>query len=209
MAKKSKLYVSFVLDETGSMAGVAAQTISGFNEYIETLKKDSSSAAAVFTLTQFNSEHTAVVYSNVPLSEVKPLSRETYQPNGLTPLYDAIGATIRALDTQIGKTKATALVVIQTDGEENHSKEYTRQSIFSLIDEKKNLGWTFVFLGADQDAWLTSQALGIARGNTVSYDSKMTDITFRAVATATVSYARSGGSQTSTLMDDATKKVGK
>jgi len=193
---KNKVLVSFILDETGSMEVVKQQTISGFNEYIQTLRKDKNSKDMLFTLTKFNSDKVEVVSDGVALEEVVTLDDKNYQPSALTPLYDAIGATIHSLESKVKGKKQAALVVIQTDGEENASKEFTREKIFTLIDDKKKLGWTFAFLGADIDAWDASAKLGIAIGNTMNYASADTSKTLRGMATATVGYVSSGGQQT-------------
>ena len=207
MVKKKKMLVSFVLDETGSMLGVKEQTVSGFNEYIQTLKNEKNAKDIRFTLTQFNSEKVEVVHDGAKLKDVPNLTDETYRPDAMTPLYDAIGKTIRALETSMNSKKMSALVVIQTDGQENHSKDYNQQTIFKLIEDKKKEGWSFAFLGADQDAWLASQALGISRGSTMSYNSAQTKGAFRAVATATVIYAHSGGTQTNSFFSEQDEKA--
>jgi hypothetical protein len=194
MAKK--MYVSFILDETGSMQGVKEQTISGFNEYVDTLKGDEKAKKIRFTLTKFNSNKVEIVCKGVKIDEVEHLNSETYRPDALTPLYDAIGRTIRSLERTLDGKKSKALVVIQTDGQENHSKEFTQQGIFKLIDEKKKLGWTFAYLGADQDAWQASQRMGIAKGNTKSYASAQTKSAFKDVAYSTSDYLRERGVQT-------------
>lgn len=200
----SKLFVSFVLDETGSMSSVKSQTIAGFNEYLETLKSDDNAKDIRFALTKFNSERVNVIYDGVKLDKVEKLTDETYRPAALTPLYDAIGQTVRALETKLnGKKKQKALVVIQTDGEENHSKEFDSKGIFALIDEKKKAGWTFVFLGADQDAWLTGQKLGLDQGNVISYASAQTQKTFQRAAVATSYYSQTGGMQSRNLFEEA------
>ena len=196
MAKKKKMLVSFVLDETGSMQSVKKETICGFNEYIQTLKDEKSAGDIRFTLTKFNSGKIEVVHDSVKLEKVNPLCEESYRPANMTPLYDAIGKTIRSLEDKMDGKKATALVVIQTDGNENHSKEFNRDSIFNLIDEKRTAGWTFAFLGADQDAWLAGQVLGIPKGNVMSYDSAETKDAFREVAYASARHTSSGGNQT-------------
>lgn len=199
-----KLFISFVLDETGSMQMVKSQTIDGFNEYIKTLKADKNAGNIRFGLTKFNSEKVDIVYDGVKLDKVDSLNDETYQPAALTPLYDAIGQTIRALEAKLdGKKKQTALVVIQTDGQENHSKEFSQAGIFALIDEKKKVGWTFVFLGADQDAWLAGQKLGLDAGNVVSYNSAQTKRAFNRVANATSYYSTTGGTQSRSLFQEA------
>lgn len=199
----NKILVSFILDETGSMESVKQQTISGFNEYIDTLKKEKTSKNVLFTLTKFNSEAVNIVCDGIKLDDVIRLDNFNYHPNCLTPLYDAIGKTIHSLENKIKGKKQSALVVIQTDGEENASKEFTRESIFNLIDEKKKLGWTFAFLGADQDAWVTSQSLGIAKGNTVSYTSSNTRGTIAMAASSTARYITNNGIQADDYFSNA------
>ncbi|MDD1777641.1 MAG: VWA domain-containing protein [Candidatus Helarchaeota archaeon] len=164
-----KLHISFILDETGSMNDVKGQTIAGFNEYIDNLKKGEASSKALFTLTKFNSEKVEIVCDDVSLACVNKLTNENYNPDHMTPLYDAVGKTIKSLESKMKGKKQHALVIIQTDGQENASREYTRQNIFSMIEDKKKLGWTFAFLGADQDAYLASVLIGISKGNTMCY----------------------------------------
>jgi hypothetical protein len=207
-----KMYVCFILDETGSMNEVKAATISGFNEYIEGLKADETASGVLFSLTKFNSNKHEIVYSNVPLSFVAKLSDRNYRPESMTPLYDAIGKTIASMSGLEGK-KQHVLFIIQTDGLENDSKEYTQKHIFDLIKEKKEKGWTFVFLGADQDAYAASSKIGISYGNTMSYDSVNTKDTIAyAAVNLTRSYTSTGGAQSESLVtteDSTDKKEGK
>ncbi len=185
---KQTTLVVLVLDRTGSMESSRDQIISGFNEYIEGLK---NTEGAEFLLTlllfdKYGDEHLAIdiPYKAAPLDDVKPLTRETYVPRGLTPLYDAIGHGMQVVEQGSGYDKV--IFVIMTDGEENSSKEFTRDKIFTLIDAKKGLGnWTFAFLGADQDAYAASAAIGIGAGNTMSYDSANTKATFGGLTNAT------------------------
>jgi len=195
MAKK--MFVSFVLDETGSMMDVKEQTISGFNEYVDTLKKEADSKKVRFTLTKFNSDKVEIVHDSVKMSKVAHLNSETYQPAALTPLYDAIGKTIRSLEKNLKskKKRAKALVVIQTDGCENYSKEFNRADIFKLIDEKKKDGWTFAFLGADQDAYAASRKIGIPQGSSMRYAGVFTKNAFSDAAYSTSKYIRNKGEQ--------------
>lgn len=160
--------INFVLDETGSMLEVKDQTIRGFNEYIKTLQNQRN-GLCLLSLTKFNSDKVEVVYVAKPVGEVELLTANTYQPAQLTPLYDAVGQTIRAAE-QKARREQNVLVVIMTDGEENDSKEFTREGIFQMIKEKQEKhNWTFVYLGAVQDAWLVGQKLGLHRGNVIAY----------------------------------------
>jgi hypothetical protein len=197
-----KMLVSFVLDETGSMSTFKLQTISGFNEYIDTLKKEKNAKDVLFTLTKFNSEKVDTVYNGSKLEDVVHLNEDSYRPNALTPLYDAVGRTIHSLEDKVTGKKQNVLLVIQTDGQENASKEFTCESIFKLIDEKKKLGWTFVFLGADQDAWLASSVMGISLGNTLSYAGAQTISAFTTTARGTSAYVANNGTQTDSYYGD-------
>jgi hypothetical protein len=171
MAKKAT--VCLVLDETGSMTTIRDQTISGYNEYKNGLKN------VLFTLVKFNSSKVEMVHDGTPIKDVPDLTRETYTPSDLTPLYDAVGKTITGLKGKKG------ILVILTDGQENASVEYSQKQIFDMVTEMKEQGWQVVFLGADQDAWAASQVMGIDRGNTMSFVKGKTMQTFRALASAT------------------------
>ena len=166
--KVAKTIVNFILDETGSMTSCRSQTISGFNEYIKTLQKKAGNI--LMSLTKFNSEKVEIVYAATPIKKVPELTEATFSPAALTPLYDAIGQTIRAVEKE--SEKAKVLMVIMTDGYENASKEFVQKTIFDLIKKKQDEDdWTFVFLGADQDAWEAGQKLGLHRGNVMSFAS--------------------------------------
>ncbi len=104
--------VSFILDETGSMEVCRDATISGFNEYKNGLK---GNGKVKFTLTKFNTDRTKVVYDAVDLKDVKDLTRNTYMPNAMTNLYDAIAVAINLVEVK-GKSKPRMLFVIMTDG---------------------------------------------------------------------------------------------
>lgn len=196
--------VSYLLDETGSMARVIAQTINGFNEYIHTLQKDKAGKYQLW-LKMFNSARTTDIYKGpVGIQEAVALSRSIYRPTNATPLYDAIGDQIEAVKKR--NHKEAILFVIQTDGEENSSRRYDRAEIFRLIDELQKKGWQFVFLGADQDAYQAASLIGIAGANTMSYSSGDTQGAIAMAGAATVMYSRqSGGQQVNStrLMDDA------
>jgi hypothetical protein len=167
---KQKTLVNFLLDETGSMIDKVDQTISGFNEYLAGLRQYGKLARV--TLTKFNTNKTEVVCANTPVKDVPELTHENYKPDYSTPLYDAIFASIRATEEAIAKAREKLLVlcVILTDGLENASREHTRSEIFDLITKKqKDDGWTFLYLGANQDAWAEGGKIAILGGNTQTF----------------------------------------
>jgi len=198
---KKKMHVSFLLDQTGSMHNVKASTISAFNEYIQSLQADPNAKGVLFTLTMFNSDEIKLVHEGVKMEQVIILNDQNYRPASTTPLYDAIGRTIRSLESTLqGKEKA--LVIIQTDGLENASREFTREGIFALIKEKRDSGWAFAFMGADIDAYVVGVALGVDKGSTLSYASGQESTAMRRVGAASITYTASGGTKTSKLFSD-------
>ena len=180
-------YIKILLDESGSMNSCLDQTIEGFNNYIETLVDDKDNNYRL-TLTKFGGNRSEILFRNKSPNTATKLSSSNYNPNGLTPLYDAIGNTINA-----SKSNGRTLFVILTDGEENASQEYNRNAINKLIKKQEANGWTFIYLGADQDAWAHSQHLGLSRGNTLSFCSLDTGKTYGKLAKATVGFTQSKG----------------
>jgi hypothetical protein len=189
--KLKELLVSFVLDETGSMETCKSATISGFNEYIQSLKKQKN---VKMTLTKFNSKKVEVVYTAKPIVDVPALNDDTYRPDECTPLYDAIGKTIAAVEKEASHGRV--LIAVQTDGLENASKEYTQQKIFDKIKEKEALGWTFAYLGAGKDAWIVGMTMGFASGNITKFDPLNPKHSFACLQGATMRYCASSGRKT-------------
>lgn len=183
--------VNLILDESGSMDKVRMKTISGLNEYIDTLKNFNGSV--LFTLTKFHSDslgesHVDAVYSAEDVKNVKEIMKENYKPDGGTPLYDAVGFTIRKMLKKKFDRKMPVLCVIMTDGEENTSKEFTFEEVSKLIGECEKKGWTFVYLGANQDAWKVGAQYGVASGNIRGFNVAQINQTYDQLAGQTVAY---------------------
>lgn len=202
-------FLSFLLDETGSMQRCIQSTISGFNEYVHSLTKAGHGQVA-FTLVKFNSARTEIVHRAVPMKEVVALSEENYRPTASTPLYDAIGKIIGATEASVKHLRkgTNVLVVIMTDGEENSSQEFGRDKIFRLIAAKREEGWQFVFLGADQDAYKAASSIGVPKGGTMSYASRNTRQMYRTLTNATNRYTQRGRSSQDFFTADDLKKAG-
>ena len=190
-----EVLINFVLDESGSMETCRDATISGFNEYIESLKKIKEKV--LFSLVKFDSTKIESVHILEDIKKIVPLTRDTYIPGQLTPLYDAIAKTIKEVEAKTAKKKnQKTLITVMTDGQENDSKEYTREKIFNLIKEKEKAGWTFIYLGANQDAWEVGQSIGLHKGNVMAYSVAQTKETFNNIASRTVAYAIDNTNQT-------------
>ncbi len=185
--KPQPLYVTLILDETGSMMSCKGAAIAGFNQYVATLRHEP--AETWFTLTLFNSRKTEIRYRGVPVTQVKDLDVETYRPDSTTPLYDAIGRTLSAAKQEV-PGEARKLCVILTDGEENASREYNRAQIFAMIKAFEHDGWRFLYLGADHDVWAAGESLGIAGDGLVSFCRRTVDDTFDQLSEATADYRR-------------------
>lgn len=130
--------VNVILDKSGSMSSKVADIIGGFNTYIDELKKDAATEY-LFTLTLFDTSFVER-YLAEPLSSVKNLDDKTYRPEGNTALNDAIGRTIKLIETDSHKSDKI-ITVIMTDGEENSSHEYSHQAVKDLIEAKEKDGW--------------------------------------------------------------------
>merc|ERR1712187_798877 len=118
---------------------------------------------------QFDSDNPhEVVFRGQDVSTVPLLTAETFRPRSTTPLYDALGSTIRMAETAQVSNERIVLVTF-TDGKENASREHSRRAIFDLIKAKRDVGWTFVFLGANQDSYAEGGGLGFSGSNTQNY----------------------------------------
>lgn len=204
VSNKKKFHSVVILDRSGSMDLVRDKTVSGVNEYIQTLDKDNGDM--VFTLAVFNSKGSfgsnskldiEYLYDNQKISEVKPLTSEQYSPIGGTPLLDAIGTVITKIEGLYKgkKTKPDISVMIVTDGEENSSVEYTKEAIKKLIEDREKGNWGFAYLGANQDAWSVAGGIGIRQEASRNYSVKNIDEVFVAAALVTSDARRTNSSK--------------
>lgn len=193
MSTDTVTLVTFVLDETGSMESIKDDTIGGFNAYLESLK-DPQYGAVEFTLLKFDSNRVNKVYVGAPIADVQPLTPATYRPGASTPLIDASVKAIKATADLVASRTDTphVLVVIQTDGQENASHEYTLQDLQALVKEHTAAGWAFVFLGAGIDAFRGAQMLGISTANALSYGRGKTHEAFHSLYSNTKRYRGTG-----------------
>jgi len=205
MAKRN-LRVGIILDRSGSMNSCREVTIEAVNEYTESLKADKNLKGRL-TLTLFDSESIDTLWDRVKISECPKLSAETYMPRSATPLYDAVGKTVCGLDTEnTDKYDGVALVIV-TDGHENSSQEYSKESIKKLLDGKQEHdGWLVLYLGANQDAFAEGAQIGAQSGQTMNYAVVNTAAAFSGAAAATTRYVsaptRGEGIETSTFTEN-------
>jgi len=202
MAKKQKMFVAFVLDETGSMSAVLDETISGYNKYVDELAAEDA-ARIRFTMAKFDSSKYELVHDAVKIQDVPHLTRETYMPGAMTPLYDAIARSVSTMQEAVKDVdEPRVCITILTDGLENASCEHTFGSVSKLIDTKQNGGWTFMVLGAKLEAVHMAQGMGIPTGNTSHYNVAHTPMAFAAAGAATRSWASAGGGYSGQALSD-------
>lgn len=155
-----KTHILMVLDESGSMASKAQDVIGGFKTFVSDQK--ASGADSIMTLVKFNTNKNKIYHAK-PVSDIPELQ---YAPGGNTALFDAVAEAINIGDTEQADK---VLCVVITDGEENSSRETTREQIMQIIkDRESRPNWTFAYLGVDPDMW--SQMTGTHHSNTKAYD---------------------------------------
>jgi Mg-chelatase subunit ChlD len=195
-AKPGRTIIAYALDESGSMGACQDAVLSGFAEYLATLRRTPEADKAAFFLVKFNTT-VLPVHRGVSLAEVPDLTPATYQPNGNTALYDAVMEVITAVDRRLAP-EDRVLVIVHTDGQENSSRRYRKADVVQAIRAREARGnWTFVYLGADQDAWAEGVGLGMAGQNTSAYASTPvgTRATYRRMARSTATWMASEASR--------------
>lgn len=161
-----------ILDASGSMESIYNQALSGTNETIQTIRigqKDHPELQQCLTLASFNSgkDYLKVKYSVAPIDEVKEITEEDYEACGCTALYDAMGEMISELKRKM-TPEDRVLVTVITDGYENSSIHWTGPQIKSLVEELRHEGWTFTYIGANQDVEAVAGSMGIR--NTLAFE---------------------------------------
>ena len=152
-----------ILDASGSMSLIYKQALTGLNETLQTIRQatvDTPDLRQAVTLSSFSTCGYNTVYNNTPAAEAHDITPGQYRPNGGTPLYDAIGKGIAAMDAVKGENDSV-LVTITTDGEENCSTEFNGPQIKALIEQKRGNGWVFTYIGANQDVERVASELSI------------------------------------------------
>lgn len=166
--------IALVIDRSGSMSNVADDTKGGIKQFISSQKQ--KEGQATLTLVQFDHEY-QVLNDFTPLSSVDENAFvKQYEPRGCTALLDAIGRTVIEMSQKIEKMEPSekpsrVIVAIVTDGQENASKDYTVEKVKALIEEKRALGWDFVFLGADLDSIAVAKHYGFDAKQAAYYKS--------------------------------------
>ncbi len=179
----------FILDRSGSMAGLETDTVGGFNGMIAKQKQQEGEA---FVTTVLFDNEIETLHDRIPLTEVPEMTEKEYFVRGCTALIDAIGTSIRHVETihkyaRKEDVPAHTLFVITTDGLENASRRFSSAEVKKMIERKKEKdGWEFLFIGANIDAVETARCYGISEDRAVNYhaDKKGTAVVFETVSAA-------------------------
>ena len=185
--KKGLTELVFILDESGSMSGMEADTIGGFNSMIDKQRREEGEA---FVSTVAFANDSRVIHDRAPLDAVAPLTLRDYTPGGCTALLDALGGAIRHIGNVHKYARAEdvpehTVFVITTDGMENASRRYSKAEVKAMVErQKEKYGWEFLFLGANMDAIPAAEGIGIRRDRAVKYvsDARGMELNYRTVS---------------------------
>lgn len=163
--KNQKVYNLIILDESGSMESIKTEIISAFNEIVQNIKgleEKFPGQEHFVSFVTFNSLGIKTILDRNAVSKLLPISNSVYNPDSMTPLYDAIGVSTNKLEKDIeGIPGVNVYVTIITDGLENASKEYSGKAVKQRIDNLKSSGWEFTYIGTDHDVINTAESLFI------------------------------------------------
>jgi len=192
MTDPNLTHIVVILDRSGSMQMIDKDTTGGFNAFVDEQKK--APGRCTMTLIRFDTEYKAD-YVDKPIADVPTL--KSVEPRGNTALYDAIGKGINELGEKLRNTPedqrpGRVVFVILTDGQENSSKEFTREQIKDMVEHQtKKYNWAFTYLGANQDAVLTGTSMGFSAGTSMTYTTNNAALVLRAAASNVASYRAS------------------
>ena len=164
----------FILDRSGSMAGLESDTIGGFNAMIEKQKKESGEC---YISTILFDSHSEVLHDRVNLCRINQMTDKDYTVCGCTALIDALGSTIQHIENihkyaRPEDIPEKTMFIITTDGMENASRIYSSDRVKEMIErQKEKYGWEFIFIGANIDAVETAARYGIENDRAVNYNS--------------------------------------
>lgn len=203
--------IALILDRSGSMECLRDETISSVNNFLEGQRKLPGECRV--TLVQFDNAYEVNYESKSLRMGIEPLTRETYAPRGFTALLDAIGRTVSNLGDRLAlmaekDRPGKVIVVIITDGQENSSKEYTKERVAQMTKRQtEEFNWQFLYLGANQDAIQVGAGMGFARGQTMSYSASPAGVavTSQQVGDVLAAY-RSGQTKEALFSDEQREK---
>lgn len=196
----TKVLVNFIQDRSGSMGSVWPETLNGYKSFVEDLQKKGREDGVdyLFSLTVFDTVVDCPFIAEA-IDNIKPDGLAAFGPRGSTALYDAVGKTVENISAD-SKGADKIIVVIVTDGQENSSREWSKDALNQVIAGKLDLGnWTFTYLGTQPETWDDAQALGIAVGATAGYSGNMSNAVYSTVSDAVHNLSASSSRASSAL----------
>lgn len=180
--QKTQVFNVVILDKSGSMECIRKAAVDGFNETLAGIKKAQKQYADTqehfVSLVTFCSCKTDKVFDRLPVADAHPLTLNDYEPCCCTPLYDAMGFTLTDLRRYVKDMEdAMVVVTIITDGLENASREYNGKSIKALVEQLRTEGWTFTYMGANQDSVEVAMSMSINNAHDFAYNEEGTRAT--------------------------------
>ena len=172
-SKSMNIYNLIILDESGSMESIYSQALSGINETLSGIRRtqedypQQNHFVSIVTFEGSGMKGVKTRRDRVPVDKVEALTEKDYRPGGCTPLYDAMGSAISALEGHVTDGDGVLVTVI-TDGYENSSEEFSGTAVKGLVERMKGKGWTFAYIGANQDAVEVARDLSIP--NALNFD---------------------------------------
>ena len=196
-AGKKSTHIIFVLDDSYSMKPTREATINGYNEYLNIQKKEAkkSKITTFVSLYKFDGENVLCITDRVSIKKANKLNKESYNPQGMTNLYDAIGSVMCNLNSKLKESKKkerdAIIITVLTDGAENASLTFSQNNIKQMIEKAEGKKWGFMFLGANIDASSVGCTLGFNKDNTIQYNMRSQVGAFSSAATMTTRLSRS------------------
>ena len=172
-SKEINVYNLILLDESGSMSSIWRQALDGINETLNGIRKTQDEYpsqhqyVSIVTFEGNGVRGVKTLRDRIPVENIQNLKDDDYRPGGCTPLYDAMGLSLNYLQHCV-RDEDVVLVTIITDGYENSSNEYSGQAIKALVEKLREKGWTFAYIGANQDAVEVAKGLNI--DNAMNFD---------------------------------------
>jgi len=194
----AKVLVNFIQDRSGSMQVSWNEALSGFKTFVENLQNDKDSEF-LFTLTTFDTEVDTPFLAK-PIAEIPLDGLKDYGPRGMTALYDAVGKTLDATKAVVADKY---IVVVVTDGQENSSREWNKNTLQKAIEDKIASGnWTFTYLGTQPETWDNAQAIGIAAGASGICDPLSYSKSYGIISASVSNFSKSSQASTRSLISD-------
>ena len=195
--KQELTEIIFILDRSGSMAGLQQDTIGGYNNFLHTQRQVPGEAKVTTIL--FDDKY-EVLHNGLDINKIRPITNREYFARGSTALLDAVGKTINNVGARFSNTDENdrpekVIVVITTDGMENASREFTYERISQMIThQQEKYNWEFLFLGANIDAAKEAASLGIRDGRSSNYEASAggTAALFNVLSNSIASYRFAG-----------------